>query len=151
MQKMSYSNIYLKNPYKQYDYVSDSLSNTDNSFLSAAAKIAQTSNYKYRMAALLVKSGRVLGGDVNVPRITPDTPPKRCSTHAEIRVLKNVKNTLGSTIYIARLLLDDTIAIAKPCVWCLESIINSDVSRVVFTCNDNTSDSFYTNMISWNH
>jgi len=148
---MSYSNIYLKNPYKQYDYVSDSLSNTDNSFLSAAAKIAQTSNYKYRMAALLVKSGRVLGGDVNVPRITPDTPPKRCSTHAEIRVLKNVKNTLGSTIYIARLLLDDTIAIAKPCVWCLESIINSDVSRVVFTCNDNTSDSFYTNMISWNH
>ena len=151
MQKMSYSNIYLKNPYKQYDYVSDSLSNTDNSFLSAAAKIAQTSNYKYRMAALLVKSGRVLGGDVNVPRITPDTPPKRCSTHAEIRVLKNVKNTSGSTIYIARLLLDDTIAIAKPCVWCLESIINSDVSRVVFTCNDNTSDSFYTNMISWNH
>jgi len=146
---MSYSNIYLKNPYKQYDYVADSLSNTDNSFLSAAAKIAQTSEYRFRMAALLVKSGRVLGGDVNVPRITPDTPPKRCSTHAEIRVIKNVKNTFGTTLYVARLLTSDATAIAKPCVWCLESIIEAGISRVVFTCDNNLSSSFCTDMITW--
>ena len=148
---MKYADVPLRNPYKQYSFISETLSNSDTSFLSAAAKIAQTSDYRFRMAALLVKSGRVLGGDVNVPRITPDTPPKRCSTHAEIRVLKNVKNTSGATMYIARLLLDDTTAIAKPCVWCLESIINAEISRVVFTCNGNASDSFYTNMISWNH
>jgi len=146
---MSYSNIYLKNPYKQYTYVSEPLSNTDNSFLAAASKVAQTSEYRFRMAALLVKSGRVLGGDVNVPRITPDTPPRRCSTHAEIRVLKNTKNTHGSTIYIARLLTNGDTAMAKPCVWCLEQIINAGVYRVVFTENNNSSSSFYTDMISW--
>lgn len=149
MPKVSYANTYLKNPYNVYDYVSETLSNTDNSFLSAAAKIAQTSDYRFRMAALLVKSGRVLGGDVNVPRITPDTPPKRCSTHAEIRVLKSTKNTQGSTLYIARLLTNGDLAMAKPCVWCLESMISSGVSKVVFTLNDNKSDSFYTDMITW--
>lgn len=146
---MSYANVPLRNPYTQYDYVPETLSNSDNSFLSAAAKIAQTSEYRFRMAALLVKSGRVLGGDVNIPRITPDTPPNRCSTHAEIRVIKNVKNTEGSTMYIARLLLNDSTAMAKPCVWCLESIIEAGIYKVVFTCNNNSSSSFYTDMITW--
>lgn len=146
---MSYANVPLRNPYTQYDFVPETLSNSDNSFLSAAAKIAQTSEYRFRMAALLVKSGRVLGGDVNIPRITPDTPPNRCSTHAEIRVIKNVKNTEGSTMYIARLLLNDSTAMAKPCVWCLESIIEAGIYKVVFTCNNNSSSSFYTDMITW--
>lgn len=148
---MNYSKIYLKNPYKQYDYVPDSLSKNDSSFLAAAAKMALTSQYRFRMAALLVKSGRVLGGDVNVPRITPDTPPKRCSTHAEIRVLKSTNTSVyGSTMYIARLISNDRTAMAKPCVWCLEHIINYGISRVVFTCDNNTSSSFCTDMISWN-
>lgn len=151
MSRINYANIPLRNPYKQYSFISETLSNSDTSFLSAAAKIAQTSDYRFRMAALLVKSGRVLGGDVNVPRITPNTPPNRCSTHAEIRVIKNTKNTEGSTIYIARLLTDNTTAMSKPCVWCLESIIEAGIYRVVFTCDNNTSNSFYTNMITWNH
>lgn len=149
MQTVNYANVPLRNPYQQYSYVSDSISNTDTSFLAATAKVALTSDYRFRMAALLVKSGRVLGGDVNVPRITPDTPPKRCSTHAEVRVLKSVKNTFGSTIYIARLLLNDNTAMAKPCVWCLQQIIDAGVSRVVFTENNNSASSFYTDMITW--
>lgn len=146
---MSYANIPLTNPYKQYDFVSETLSNSDNSFLAATSKIAATSNYRFKMAALLVKSGRVLGGDVNIPRITPDTPPNRCSTHAETRVIKNTNNTQGSTIYIARLLNDGSYAMAKPCVWCLEHIIKAGISRVVFTTKT-SSNSFYTNMIIWN-
>jgi tRNA(Arg) A34 adenosine deaminase TadA len=146
---MTYANIPLRNPYNLYDYYSEPVSNTDTSFLSAACKIAQTSDYRFRMAALLVKSGRVLGGDVNVPRITPDTPPQRCSTHAEVRVLKSTKNTQGSTLYVARLLLNGEVAMAKPCVWCLETIISSGVSKVVFTIDDYRADSFYTNIIEW--
>lgn len=147
-----YSNVPLRNPYKQYDYVADTLSNTDTSFLAAAAKIALTSEYRFRMAALLVKSGRVLGGDVNVPRITPDTPPNRCSTHAEIRVLKSVSsNADGATIYVARLVkTGDNTAMAKPCVWCMEHILDHGISRVVFTKDDGKASSFYTNMLTWN-
>lgn len=150
MSRMNYANIPLRNPYKQYSFISDTLSNSDISFLSATAKIALTSDYRFRMAALLVKSGRVLGGDVNTPRITPDTPPNRCSTHAEIRVIKNTKNTDGATMYIARLLLNNNTAMAKPCVWCLEHIIEAGISRVVYTGNNNSSSSFYTDMVIWN-
>lgn len=149
MSRINYANIPLRNPYKQYSFISDTLSNSDSSFLSATAKIALTSDYRFRMAALLVKSGRVLGGDVNIPRITPDTPPNRCSTHAEIRVIKNTKNTDGATMYIARLLLNNNTAMAKPCVWCLEHIIEAGISRVVYTENNNSSSSFYTDMITW--
>ena len=149
MSRINYANIPLRNPYKQYSFISDTLSNSDSSFLSATAKIALTSDYRFRMAALLVKSGRVLGGDVNIPRITPDTPPNRCSTHAEIRVIKNTKNTDGATMYIARLLLNNHTAMAKPCVWCLEHIIKAGISRVVYTENNNSSSSFYTDMITW--
>lgn len=139
----------IRYPYDEYDYIDETLSNNDISFLTATAKIALTSNYRFRMAALLVKSGRVLGGDVNVHKITPDTPPNRMSTHAEIRAIKNTRNIKGATLYIARLKSQDEYGMAKPCVWCMKTIIDAGISKVVFTINDGIGSSFYTNMISW--
>lgn len=139
----------IKFPYDTYDYIDEPISNNDMSFLAATAKIALTSEYRFRMAALIVKSGRVLGGDTNVPRITPNTPPNRVSTHAEIRVLKNTKNTNGATLYVARLKSKDEYGLAKPCVWCLNHILDAGIYKVVFTTNDSTGGSFYTDMISW--
>lgn len=139
----------IRKPYDAYDYVEETLSNNDVSFLAATAKIALTSDYRFRMAALIVKSGRVLGGDTNVHRITPDTPPARMSTHAEIRVIKNTKNTKGATLYVARLKARDEHGLARPCVWCMSTILEHDISRVVFTTNDGIGSSFYTDMVSW--
>lgn len=139
----------IRRPYDTYDYIEESLSNNDISFLAATAKIALTSDYRFRMAALLVKSGRVLGGDTNVHRITPDTPPERMSTHAEIRVLKNTKTTKGATLYVARLKAQDEHGLARPCVWCMSAILDAGISRVVFSTNDGNGSSFYTDMISW--
>lgn len=140
----------IKKPYETYDYIEASLSNNDISFLAATAKIALTSDYRFRMAALLVKSGRVLGGDTNLAKITPNTPPNRVSTHAEIRVIKNTKNTQGATLYVARLKSKDEYGLAKPCVWCLNSILDAGIYKVVFTTNDNIGAAFYTDMITWN-
>jgi tRNA(Arg) A34 adenosine deaminase TadA len=150
---MSISRNYLtqpiRYPYDAYDYIDEPLSNNDISFLTAAAKIAATSTYRFRMAALLVKSGRVLGGDVNLPKITPDTPPNRMSTHAEIRALRNTRNIKGATMYIARLKSMDEHGLAKPCVWCLNHMLEAGIAKVVFTTNNNTGAAFYTNMITW--
>lgn len=146
---LSYYNRLVIDPYHDYTYISDTLSNTDLSFLAAAGKYATTSTYRFRMAALLVKSGRVLGGDVNVPKITPSTPPNRVSTHAEIRVIKNTRNTRGATLYVARLRSKDIHALAKPCSWCMQEIIDAGISRVVFTTNNDVGSSFYTDMITW--
>lgn len=139
----------MKDPYSKYDFVEDSLSNSDLSFLSATAKIAQTSDYRFRMAALIVKSGRVLGGDTNSPKISPSTPPKRVSTHAEIRAMKGVKNTQGATMYIARLSSGGTTLLSRPCVWCLCHIIDAGISRIVYTDNEGHGASFRTDMITW--
>ena len=145
-----YYNRMVVHPYHDYTYLPDTLSNTDLSFLAATSKYATTSTYRFRMGALLVKSGRVLGGDVNVPRISPSTPPNRVSTHAEIRVLKNTRNVRGATLYVARLRSKDIPALARPCSWCMQEIIDSGISRVVFTTNNNVGSSFYTDMIHWN-
>lgn len=140
----------MKDPYSKYDFVEEDISNSDISFLSATAKIALTSEYRFRMAALIVKSGRVLGGDTNSPKITPDTPPKRVSTHAETRALKGVKYPEGATMYIARLSSDGSTALSKPCVWCLGQIIDAGISKVVYTDNYGGGVGFYTDMITWN-
>jgi len=139
----------MKDPYSKYDFIEDTLSNSDTSFLSAAAKIALTSEYRFRMAAMIVKSGRVLGGDTNSPKISPDTPPKRVSTHAEIRAIKGVKNTEGATMYVARLSAEGSTALSKPCVWCLQHIIDAGISRIVYTDNEGHGVSFRTDMITW--
>lgn len=139
----------VSDAYKAYSYLPEDLSNNDISFLSAAAKIATTSTYRFRMGALLVKSGRVLAGDVNIPKISPSTPPNRVSTHAEIRTIKNTRNVRGATLYVARLRSKDIPALAKPCAWCMQEIIDAGISRVVFTTNSELGSSFYTDMITW--
>jgi len=139
----------MKDPYSKYEIIEDTLSNSDTSFLSATAKIAQTSDYRFRMAAMIVKSGRVLGGDTNSPKISPNTPPKRVSTHAEIRAIRGVKNTEGSTMYVARLSSEGSTALSKPCVWCLQHIIDAGISRIVYTDNEGHGVSFRTDMITW--
>lgn len=145
----SYYSRPVSDAYKDYDYMPDELSNNDISFLSAAAKVATTSTYRFRMGALIVKSGRVLAGDVNAPKVSPSTPPNRVSTHAEIRTIKNTRNVRGATLYVARLRSKDIPALAKPCAWCMQEIIDSGISRVVFTTNNNVGSSFYTDMITW--
>lgn len=147
-----FSNYYSRtvyDAYESYSYLEDSISNTDISFLSATAKIATTSQYRFRIAAMIVKSGRVLGADVNQPKITASTPPNRVSTHAEVRVIKNTRNTHGATLYVARLRSEDIPALARPCGWCMQNILDAGINRVVFTTNDQIGSSFYTDMITW--
>jgi len=146
---VNYYSRQVKNPYTDYHFIDDTLSNNDISFLSATTKIATTSQYRFRIAAMIVKSGRVLGADVNVPKISPSTPPNRVSTHAEIRVLKNTRNVRGATLYVARLRSENIPALARPCSWCMQQIAKAGISRVVFTTNDGVGSSFYTDMITW--
>lgn len=129
----------------EYDHVSLK----DFSFLAAASKIAATSDYRFRMAALVVKSGRVLSGDVNIPKISPSTPPERVTTHAEIRALKNSSTTKGVTIYVARLDKLDRPTMAKPCGWCMQVMLESSVHRVVYTTKDVSAKSFCLSSVRW--
>lgn len=140
---------FIQIPYTAYTHIDDDLSNTDRSFLSTTAKAALSSEYKFRMAAMVVKSGRVLSVNTNFNKRSPTTPPNRWSTHAEIRAIRSSPDTKDATLYIARLAKNGDYATAKPCAWCMEHIITAKIDRVVYTINGNDCSSFYTEMISW--
>lgn len=138
--------------YEAYNYIEETVSNTDKAFLATAAKLATTSPNRFKMAAIVVKSGRVLGGDVNLNKISPLTPPNRFSTHAEIRAMKVARRSHpgGSTIFIARLDANESYALSKPCAWCVEHMLAMKINKVVYTVNDDYSSSFYLNTVTWN-
>ena len=139
--------------YDAYNFQQESISNTDKAFLATAAKLALTSPNRFKMAAIVVKSGRVLGGDVNLNKISPLTPPRRLSTHAEIRAMKVARrsNPSGSTIFVARIDSNEIPALAKPCAWCVEHMLAMNINRVVFTITQDESSSFYLNTVTWNN
>jgi tRNA(Arg) A34 adenosine deaminase TadA len=139
-------------PYDAYSYtLSEYVSSKDRSFLAAAAKLAQTSDNRFKMACIAVRSGSVLGADINVTKKHPTTPPNRFSTHAEIGAMKACSDPSGSTLYIARLKLDGTIAMARPCSWCMQHIQKNDIYRVVYTTDDSIPESFYISTVEWNY
>jgi tRNA(Arg) A34 adenosine deaminase TadA len=139
--------------YDAYNYIDESVSNTDKAFLATAAKLALTSNNRFKMAAIVVKSGRVLGGDINLNKISPFTPPNRFSTHAEIRAMKVARRSQpsGSTIYVARIDANESPALARPCAWCVEHMQTMNINKVVFTITQDESSSFYLNTVTWNN
>lgn len=142
---------FIASPYTAYTYTEqeDDLSNSDRSFLATTARAALASEYRFRMAAMLVKSGRVLSVSTNYNRRSSTTPPNRWSTHAEIRAIRSASDTKDATLYVARLSKSGDVALAKPCAWCMEHIITAKISRVVYTIDNNTCASFYSHMVSW--
>lgn len=154
LSKRFFKTVY--DPYEDYTFIdNDSISNKDASFISAASKIALTSDNRFRVGALVVKSGRVLGGSPNITRVSPRTPPNRFSTHAEIAAMSIAPQTSGATLYIARLNSNSKYAISKPCAWCMQKIKQYQIDRVVFTtdfslCNKQSISSFYVDDVSWN-
>jgi len=137
-------------PYLDYQSIDYSnVSRSDLSFLAVATKLAATSNNRFRVGALVVKSGRVFGGSANITKKSPSTPPNRFSTHAEIAALQVASQTQDSTLYISRLSSTDTLALARPCAWCIQKILESKVYRVVYTVDDDSAKYFYTSNITW--
>jgi tRNA(Arg) A34 adenosine deaminase TadA len=138
------------NPYEDYEYeIYDHISNNDQKFLSVATKLAFTSDNRFRVGAIVVKSRRVLGGSSNITRRSPSTPPNRFSTHAEIAAIKVASDTDGATLYVARLNSADTNAMAKPCSWCMQKIMESGIDKVVYTTGHESAESFYISSVKW--
>lgn len=142
-------------PYEDYSVATSFVSNKDISFISAASKIALTSDNRFRVGAIIVKSGRVMGGSPNITRRSPRTPPNRFSIHAEIAAINVSSDCDKATIYIARLNSSNQYSISKPCAWCMQKMVESGISRVVHTLDYSFSSadsitSFYVDDVVWN-
>jgi tRNA(Arg) A34 adenosine deaminase TadA len=143
---------FIDHPYTAYVHEPFyDLSNKDKSFLSAAAKLAQTSDNRFKMACIAVRGGSVLSADINITKIHPTTPPNRFSTHAEIGAINGCSDPSGITLYIARLKLDGSTAIARPCSWCMQYMLSKDIYRVVYTTDNRFApEHFYLSSVYWN-
>jgi tRNA(Arg) A34 adenosine deaminase TadA len=137
-------------PYQDYQYeVYEHISNNDQKFLSVATKLALTSDNRFRIGAIVVKSRRVLGGSANITRQSPSTPPNRFSIHAEIAALRVASFTDKAILYVARLSSNDQTAMARPCSWCMQKITEAGIDKVVYTTGIDTAQSFYTSTVKW--
>ena len=100
-----------------------------------------------RLAAICVdKKGKVLGRGVNsYTRTHPlqkhfaimaALPEEKMFLHAELQAVLRSRDKEIHTIYVARVLKDDTISLAKPCAACVQALKAFGVEKVVYTITD---------------
>lgn len=107
--------------------------------LRIALAQAEKSRYaKWRMGAVLVKSGRVIAAASNTLRNEPGLaglPLEECSVHAEAAVIQKVTNPSG-IMYVARISRSGVQGLAKPCKRCRKLLIESGIRTVVWTIDE---------------
>lgn len=114
--------------------------NKHERILNKALEQAKKSPHRWKMAAVLTKSGRTLNIANNQPKNSPNTsgvPLNRCSTHAEVAVTR-MTDARGSIIYIARIGRNGQAALAKPCKACQAHMRELGVKRAVWTIDRNS-------------
>jgi deoxycytidylate deaminase len=115
------------------------MSSRHERFLRLAETHASKSRHpRWKMGAIVVSAGRVLGSGTNQPKNDPaieGIPLTSCSVHAEVSALRGV-DAAGATLYVARITRRGGWGLAKPCHRCEAFVRQSGVRRVVWTMND---------------
>jgi len=89
-----------------------------------ARKLSFKSKYhesNKRMAAVVVKGGSIISAEVN-----------RLQKHAERRALRPHADLEGASVYVAR----SNGLISRPCKECMDVIIASGISKIVYVNKD---------------
>lgn len=107
-------------------------------WLAAAAKAAaRNENGGYRLGAVAVRGGRLLGRGTNRfrndPHMCPGAPREAWSVHAEEDCLTSVGCAAGATVYVARVTPAGARALARPCPACWKKLKEAGVRAVVYT------------------
>lgn len=115
------------------------LSRRDYRWLQRSTGVAITSKHSFRMGALAIRGGNLIGYAVNRlrnhPRLVEDWYD--CSFHAEQSLIENC-DTVSSIVYVARITPAGKLAMAKPCQSCLRLLTEAGVKRVVWTHGEDT-------------
>ncbi len=107
----------------------------EHRWLTNAVNLAEMSTHpQWKVAAILVKGGRVLSMGVNRYRNSPaKVGLEGVSYHAEEVALKRAGDASGATIYVARVTRSGYLGLAKPCEKCQELLETHGVRRAVWT------------------
>lgn len=101
----------------------------------ALLQAEQAPHEKWRVGAVLIRGGSVIGTGYNRYRNDPAmVSPGEVSYHAESVALRRAgDNAFGATMYVARITKGGELGMAKPCHRCQELLITSGIHTVVWT------------------
>lgn len=101
---------------------------------NALLQAEQAPHNRWRVGAVLVRSGRVIATGYNRYRNNPSQVGiGDVSYHAEEVALRRAGDAEGATIYVARITRSGELGIAKPCARCAYDLMEAGVSSVVWT------------------
>jgi deoxycytidylate deaminase len=107
--------------------------------LLLALKTATSSDERFKVGAVAVSGGRVLGVACNKSRNHPtvledEDIKSQAGICAERRLLATLGNKAkGVTIYVARVKKDGSFGLSEPCDRCKEALDSSGVKRVIYS------------------
>lgn len=90
----------------------------NDEFKNLAIQQCLRSAYKYRVGAIVVFKGKVVGKGFN--KVHSTGVPKLDGKHAELEAINNTTARFrkGCTVYVCRLTKSNELALAKPCEAC---------------------------------
>lgn len=113
-------------------------------------ELAAKSTYRFRLGAVIVEGGRIKGTGYskyqNSPINVHDNHVKKCSVHAEMDALREYTNgnffngtaLKRATIFVARLNKANMPVLAKPCIGCTQSLLDSGITKFIWTISEST-------------
>jgi tRNA(Arg) A34 adenosine deaminase TadA len=110
----------------------------DRDKIAKAIEVARTSEHRFKVGAVISKSGRILASSVNRDRNNPKNVHfHNCSIHAEMGALRQVGKPDGSTVFVARVTRSSGLtAMARPCDRCFRELLKARVNRMVWTIDE---------------
>lgn len=104
-------------------------------FIAKAIEATELSQCRFMVAALVVKSGRLLSIGANRWRCPTKILEAGMTYHAEVQALKGVSadQARGATLYVARRGRNGKPSMARPCDACWQHIVDHSIRQVVYT------------------
>jgi deoxycytidylate deaminase len=121
------------------------ISKRDIRFINSAMRAAASgkTRKRYKLGAVIVKSGRVLAWGYNANKNRPEDwiPREAWSVHAEESCLKKLptRDSVGGTLYVARISKQGQPRLSKPCDNCQALASSYGVERIVYTTDSGVS------------
>lgn len=104
-------------------------------YFQLASRVARFSEHpKYRVGAVVVRKGNILGVGFNSMKTHPKSHTHHQRIHAELKAILNAQDDVsGADIYVVRLTKEGGLACAIPCPSCEALIIDSGIRNIYAT------------------
>lgn len=106
--------------------------------MALAISAAEKSDHeKWKLGSVIWRGGSVLSTGFNRirndPSVVEDEKYFHCTVHAEADAIRNAGDTIGAKLFVARVTKGGNLALAKPCLRCMEVIRDNGIKKVYYT------------------